>query len=51
MRKAFEKWVNKRCMKIHPWPLCERSGEGYLDLYTDVRWTAWKACWKLRNKF
>jgi hypothetical protein len=42
-RKAFEAWVLATRKQTQPYGLVERSGEGYLDLYTQKQWEGWRA--------
>ena len=45
-RADFEKYIYLAYGSKHtqPWGIIERSGEGYLDLYTQLRWEGWQAC-------
>ena len=46
-RADFEKYIYLAYgsnNNIQPWGIIERSGEGYLDLYTQLRWEGWQAC-------
>ena len=44
-RADFEKYIYLAYGNTHkqPWGILERSGEGYLDLYTQRRWEGWQA--------
>jgi hypothetical protein len=44
MREKFEAYIRRTQKQTQPWDLCERSGESYLDLYTQLRWEGWQAC-------
>jgi hypothetical protein len=43
MRAAFEKWVLQARKQTQPFGLVERSGDGYIDLYTQKHWEGWQA--------
>lgn len=42
----FEEYIYRTYGSTHkqPWDILERSKEGYLDLYTQLRWEGWQAC-------
>lgn len=42
-REQFEAWVLRTRIQSQPFGLVERSGEGYLDLYTQKEWQGWQA--------
>ena len=45
-RADFEKYIYLAYGAKHkqPWGILERVGEGYLDLYIQLRWEGWQAC-------
>jgi len=43
IRAAFEKWVLQARKQTQPFGLVERSGDGYIDLYTQKHWEGWQA--------
>ncbi len=43
LRPQFEAWILATRKQTQPFGLTERSGEGYLDLYTEKHWQGWKA--------
>jgi hypothetical protein len=45
-REDFEKCIYLAYGPVHkqPWNILQRNGDGYLDLYVQLRWEGWQLC-------